>query len=78
MGREDAPIDMLAVGTINRNKLKKLASNFERELGKSINYSVMTKGDFKYRYSITDRFLYDLLGGKNMIIIDSLLNKLKK
>lgn len=78
VGRDDAPIDMLAVGTINRNKLRNLARNFEKELGKPINYTIMTRSEFQYRYNITDRFLYDLLGGKNMIIVDSLLNKLKR
>ena len=78
VGRDEAPIDILAVGTINRNKLKNLVRNFEKELSKPINYTIMTKSEFQYRYNITDRFLYDLLGGKNMIIINSLLNKLKR
>lgn len=78
VGWAGAPVDILAVGTINRNKLKNLVSNFEKELGKSINYTIMTRSEFQYRYNITDRFLYDLLGGKNMILVDSLLYKLKK
>jgi len=78
VGRDDAPVDLLAVGTINRAKLRNLIKGFERDLGKSINYTVMTKTEFQYRYNITDRFLYDLLGGKNLTIIDSLLVKLKK
>lgn len=78
VGRDDAPVDMLAVGTINRTKLKNLAKNFEKELGKPINYTILTKSEFQYRYNITDRFLYDLLGGKNMVIVDSLLYKAKK
>jgi len=78
VGRDDAPIDMLAVGTINRNKLNNLARSFEKELGKPINYTIMTKSEFQYRYNVTDRFLYDLLGGKNMVIIDSIMIKLKK
>ena len=78
VGRSDAPIDLLAVGSINRNKLKNLVKGFERDLGKTINYTMMTKSDFLYRYSITDKFLYDLLGGKNLVIVDSLLIKIKK
>lgn len=78
VGWDDAPVDMLAVGTINRAKLRNLARTFEKELGKPINYTIMTKAEFQYRYNITDRFLYDLLGGKNMVIVDSLLNKMKK
>lgn len=78
VGWDDAPVDMLAVGTINRNKLRNLALNFEKELGKPINYTIMTRSEFQYRYNITDRFLYDLLGGKNMVIVDYLMARLKK
>jgi len=78
VGRDDASTDLLVVGNINRTKLKNLVKNFEKELGKAINYTIMTRSEFQYRYNITDRFLYDLLGGKNMIIIDSIMAKLKK
>lgn len=78
VGRDDAPVDILAVGTINRTKLKNLVKNFEKDLGKNINYTILSKSEFQYRFNITDRFLYDILGGKNMIIVDSLLVKLKK
>jgi len=77
VGREDAPVDLLVVGAVNRNKLKALVKSFEKDLGKSINYTIMTKADFQYRYEVTDKFLYDLLGGKNLIVIDSLLDKFK-
>ena len=78
VSRDDAPVDLLAVGTINRNKLRNLVKSFEKDLGEPINYTVMTKSDFRYRYEITDKFLYDLLGGKNLVVIDTLLLKLKK
>jgi hypothetical protein len=78
VGREDAPIDILAVGSINRIKMKNLVKSFEKEMGKTINYTIMTATDFQYRYEVTDKFLYDLLGGKHFIVIDSLLLKLKK
>lgn len=78
VGRDDAPVDLLVVGTVNRVKLKSMIKGFEKDLGKAINYAVMDKNDFLYRYEITDKFLYDLLGGKNMIVVDTLLGKIKK
>lgn len=78
VGRDDAPVDLLVVGAINKVKLRNLVKTFEKDLGKPINYTIMSKTEFEYRYEITDKFLYDLLGGKNLIIIDSLLLKLKK
>jgi len=72
VGRPDAPVDLLVVGKINRKRLKKLISEFEKELGQPINYAIMAESDFKYRQDITDRFLYDLLEKKNLVVVDKL------
>jgi DNA-binding MarR family transcriptional regulator len=74
VGRDDAPVDLLVVGTVNRQKFLRLISDFERELGRSINYTIMNKQDFIYRRGLTDRFLYDLLEHKNLKVIDKLKN----
>ncbi|MFA5029294.1 MAG: hypothetical protein WC518_00905 [Patescibacteria group bacterium] len=72
VGRSDAPADLLVVGKVNRRKFHNLIKGFEKELGQSINYTVMTRADFQYRRDVTDKFLYDLLEGKNMVIMDRL------
>ena len=74
VGREDAPVDLLVIGTVNRKKFLRLISDFERDLGRSINYTIMSKQDFVYRRGLTDRFLYDLLEHKNLKVIDKLKN----
>lgn len=75
VGRGDAPVDLLVVGKINRQQLKKLIDSFEAELGQPINYSVMSKADFQYRNDVTDKFLYDLLEGKNLVVVDRIMFK---
>ncbi|HNP75232.1 MAG TPA: hypothetical protein PKL09_02590 [bacterium] len=75
VGRTDAPADLLIVGRVKRNRLLKLIKIFERELGQEIRYSVLTAKDFQYRRDVTDRFLYDLLEGKNLIILDYLTHQ---
>lgn len=72
VGNEGAATDMLLVGMVNRKKLASVVREFERELGHSINYTVMTPQEFKYRQDITDRFLYDILEGKKIMIIDKI------
>lgn len=72
VGYEDFSTDILIVGTANRTKLAKLIKEFEKELTRSINYTVMTTAEYKYRHSITDRFLYDILEGKKIVIVDKL------
>jgi hypothetical protein len=46
--------------------------SFERELGREINYAVMTKQEFAYRRSLTDRFLYGILEGRKIVAVNRL------
>ena len=70
VGRLDAPTDILIVGVVMKPKLAKLIAIFERELGRPINYTIMSKNDFAYRRSLTDKFLLDLLENKNLTLIN--------
>lgn len=70
VGAEKSRTDMLMVGGADRKKLSKIISDFERELDSKINYTVMSDREFRYRKEITDKFLYDILENKNIIMID--------
>ena len=50
----------------------RLVKELEVELSKEINYTIMGTHEFKYRRDITDVFLYDILGGKKIVIVDEL------
>ena len=63
-------IDILLVGKLNKVKLVKLIKELELELGREINFTVFDPQEFKYRRDITDIFLYGILEGKKMVIID--------
>jgi hypothetical protein len=63
-------IDILIVGKINKIKLVKLIRELEIELGKEINFTIFDPREFKYRRDITDIFLYDILDGRKMVVID--------
>jgi hypothetical protein len=66
------PTDILIVGRINRKRLKNLIKKFERELGRSINYTVMSTQEFKYRHDLTDRFLFNILESRKVVLIDKM------
>lgn len=72
VGIEGFVTDMLLVGTVNRKRLAHIVKEFEKELSHSINYTVMSQQEFNYRQDITDRFLYDILEGKKIVIIDKI------
>ncbi len=64
------PVDLLIVGKLNKPKLVCLIKDLEQELGKEINYTVFDSREFRYRRDITDVFLYNILEGKKMIVIN--------
>lgn len=68
----DAATDLLIVGKIDKEKFLKLISELERDLGKEINFTLMDEKEFKYRKDITDVFLYEILEGRRMTIVDEL------
>jgi len=72
VGMESFSTDMLLVGSVNHKKLASIVKSFQRELAREINYTVMSPQEFKYRHDITDRFLYDILEGKKIVIVDKL------
>lgn len=67
-----APTDMLVVGSVSRSQLARIVSDFERAIGSEINFTVMTRVEFQYRKDIADRFLYDLLEGKHVVVRNNL------
>lgn len=68
----DAQTDLLIVGRIDKEKFLKLIKELERDLGKEINFTLMDEREFKYRKDITDVFLYEILEGRRMTIVDEL------
>ncbi|QQS60721.1 ArsR family transcriptional regulator [Candidatus Falkowbacteria bacterium] len=67
---KQAPVDMLIVGNFDTNKVAKLVKNLEEELVNEVNYAVLSEEDFQYRRQVTDVFLYSVLGGKKIVVID--------
>ena len=71
---ENSRADLLIVGDGIKNKnLANFLKDLESEVGKEINYVVLTTADFKYRYDMFDRFIRDILEKPH----EKLVNKLK-
>ena len=69
---DNAQVDLLVVGRLNKSKLTKQINNLEKELGLEVNFTIMDLKEFKYRRDITDVFLYEILEGKKLVVIDEL------
>lgn len=72
VNNQNTLVDMLIVGKINKSKLAKLMNELEAGLGREINFTVFDNQEFKYRRDITDIFLYGILDGKKIVVIDEI------
>ena len=70
----ESPTDILIIGRVNREKLNKLLKKMSYGLEKELNYTIMSKSEYTYRRDITDKFLYSILDGKKIVVI----NKIEK
>ncbi|MEA2088822.1 MAG: hypothetical protein U9O55_03225 [Patescibacteria group bacterium] len=68
----ESSVDILIVGKANKKKIGKIINKFEKELNRSINYTLMSKTEFLYRKDVTDKFLYSILEGKKIVAIDNI------
>lgn len=71
VGREGGDIDLVLVGSSNKQKLEKLMKTIEVEEGSPIRYTVISESEFKYRLEIKDRFISTVLSGKHAILADT-------
>ena len=69
---KNAETDILLVGEIKPLLVAKLITEFEKKLGKTLRYTVMTQKEFNDRREIGDKFLYSIFEEKHVTIIDEL------
>ncbi len=72
-GDTGANVDVLIVGNVSREKVASLMHEFESIYNKEIRYSCMSTKEFLYRRSVVDRFIYDIIDRKHVVLIDSLV-----
>jgi hypothetical protein len=71
VGQQGSDIDLVLVGSSNKQKLEKLMKTVELEEGSPIRYTVISETEFKYRLDIKDRFIITVLTGKNSVLSDA-------
>jgi len=72
VGFVGAPTDMFLVGNVDKNKFDRLIKRFEKELNYEVNYTIMKPNEYKYRREIMDKFLYNILENKKIVVVDEL------
>ncbi|MEA3272073.1 MAG: hypothetical protein U9P90_00220 [Patescibacteria group bacterium] len=67
-----ADTDLLIIGSINKKKLQDAVRRFERSLGFEVNYTLMSRDEYKYRKEIGDQFLHRILENKHITALNNL------
>jgi hypothetical protein len=62
--------DILLVGRFNREKIIPLISELEEDLGRELNYTIMDYREYRYRVDIADFFIYNIIHGKKIVLVD--------
>lgn len=70
VGDNKSKTDLFIVGKINKTKLETLISKIEKDFDSDIRYTSMNEEEFKYRNQVTDKFLFEVLEGKKIVVID--------
>lgn len=68
----EAKTDILIVGHLKKPIFLKLIQELEKELGREINFTILSESEFHYRETVMDIFLYSILEGKIIILLDKL------
>jgi hypothetical protein len=64
-------VDLLLVGDVPAIKLKNTIKHIEKVEARELNYTVLSYDEFYYRLSVRDKFITEILGGKNTVLLDT-------
>lgn len=70
VGDKGAACDALLVGKINKAALNEAIQDFEREVGKTIIYTIFSPEEYQQRKALTDKFLFNIFDGKKIVAVD--------
>lgn len=63
--------DILLVGPVKRRAFVKLVEQLELDLAREINFTIMDETEFFYRQEVMDIFLYNILTGKTIVLVNN-------
>jgi DNA-binding transcriptional ArsR family regulator len=69
---EEAKTDLLIAGQINKRALANFINKISHEFNQPIRYTIMSSAEFNYRHKITDKFLFEILEGIKIIVVNNL------
>lgn len=70
--KEKTLTDVLIVGKVSKSKIEDIIDTMSKEFLDDINYTIMDIKEFNYRKNMADKFLYNILKNKKIVVIDKM------
>ncbi len=71
-GLKQSPTDVLIVGQVNKGMLVSAIERFQREIGREINYTLLSTRDYNERRSLGDKFLLTVMNCPKVVVVDDI------
>ncbi|MFA6475357.1 MAG: winged helix-turn-helix domain-containing protein [Patescibacteria group bacterium] len=68
----DSVVDLFVIGDMTERQLQQLLDDFKQQFGRELRYTHMTLAEYKYRHDVTDKFLFNILHSKHIVLFDQL------
>lgn len=72
VNQANATTDLLLVGDFKKGPFLKRLTAFEQELGREINYTLMTEAEYSYRLEVGDIFLNEIWDSEKTVVCNHL------
>ena len=69
---DNSRLDLVVVGALKRSKVESFVKNLESEIGKELNWTLLTQLEFEHRISMHDKLLRDLFDYPHEFLINKL------
>ena len=69
---DNSRLDLVVVGALKKNKVEGFIKNLESEIGKELNWTLLTQLEFEHRMSMHDKLLRDLFDYPHEFLINKL------
>jgi len=71
-GAKSPLTDLIVVGKVDKNLFLRAIERFQREVGKELNYTLLSTREYNERQSVADKFLLTILNGPKTVMVDKL------
>lgn len=69
VGNTEAPVDVCIIGDVSSAKMKGIVEFWETQLHTHLRYTIMSKDEYMYRLSVSDRFLHSIVQAPHIELI---------